>query len=81
MVIAEPRLDFDAILPAADALDAIEQVVTALGLIEERMVDCCLDPEEILEDLERDPPTFLRGMPSIIERLQNGVQSELLILI
>lgn len=51
-------------------------LLTALGFVDERMIDCSLDPETILEDLRRDPPTFLRGLPSVVERVADLVTEE-----
>lgn len=44
-------------------------LLNGLGLVDERMIDCCLDPVEILAELRGTPPTFLRGLPSVIERV------------
>lgn len=44
-------------------------LLSSLGLVHERMIDCVLEPEEILGTLRRERPTFLRGLPSVLERV------------
>jgi phenylacetate-CoA ligase len=50
-------------------------ILSALELVHETHIDCCLEPHEILAQLREARPTFLRGLAGVVDRLAGSMTS------
>lgn len=48
-------------------------LLSALDLVHETSIDCCLEPQEILRALRDAQPTFLRGLTGVVDRLAGSM--------
>ncbi|HYO45750.1 MAG TPA: hypothetical protein VEY33_03575 [Gemmatimonadota bacterium] len=47
--------------------------LSAVDMVHETLIDCCLEPPDILRALRRVQPTFLRGLAGVIDRLASSM--------
>lgn len=48
-------------------------LLSALDMVHETPIDCCLEPPDILRTLRQVQPTFLRGLPGVVDRLAGSM--------